>query len=185
MKYKVYRVIAALLMMIGSVPALATTVIEAVAEAEKVEQAELKEIAWESLTPPPDPEVVTRYQEGKMSDKEVDEYVQELGEQSVIKVDNTYGKMPGYLVPLNLNENQIATEMLLVPAPGSCIHVPPPPPNQIVHITYPKGIKLTDQAYIPFWVTGKLEVKTTTSKYSDALYSISVDSIEEYNFNDR
>ena len=51
------------------------------------------------------------------------------------------------------------TEFFLVPYPGACIHVPPPPPNQIVLVRYPQGLKLTD-IYTPLWVSGTLKIES-------------------------
>ena len=52
-------------------------------------------------------------------------------------------RMPGYLLPLEF-ENRKVTEFLLVPWVGACIHTPPPPPNQIVHVKLENGFDLTD-----------------------------------------
>jgi hypothetical protein len=48
-------------------------------------------------------------------------------------VINGVARVPGYMVPLEDNLEEV-TEFLLVPYPGACIHVPPPPPNQIVRV---------------------------------------------------
>jgi uncharacterized protein len=47
--------------------------------------------------------------------------------------------VPGYMVPLEDNLEEV-TEFLLVPYPGACIHVPPPLPNQIVHVIVGRGL---------------------------------------------
>ena len=44
---------------------------------------------------------------------------------------NRVARVPGYMVPLEDNLEEV-TEFLLVPYPGACIHVPPPPANQTV-----------------------------------------------------
>ncbi|MEM9164094.1 MAG: DUF3299 domain-containing protein, partial [Cyanobacteria bacterium P01_F01_bin.4] len=49
-------------------------------------------------------------------------------------------KLSGYALPLSWNETQQVTEFLLVPYVGACIHVPPPPPNQIVYLKPPSAI---------------------------------------------
>ncbi|MGL4829805.1 MAG: DUF3299 domain-containing protein, partial [Vibrio sp.] len=41
-------------------------------------------------------------------------------------------KIPGFVIPLE-GDDQKVTEFLLVPYFGACIHVPPPPPNQIIY----------------------------------------------------
>lgn len=59
------------------------------------------------------------------------------GPESVELVDGYNGKMvrlPGYMVPLEFEEDGVRN-FLLVPFVGACIHVPPPPANQIVLVT--------------------------------------------------
>ncbi len=147
---------------------------------EKPAATKITDITWDELIPPIDPVFMENFQAGKLKQKEINAYVEKLGKQSVSSLDGTYTKMPGYLVPLNLNKDQIATELLLVPTAGSCIHVPPPPPNQTIYVKYPKGIRVEDAGYIPFWVQGRFRVETNTSEYTDALYIIDVDKITEY-----
>lgn len=80
-------------------------------------------------------------------------------------VDDLHGRvvrMPGYLLPLELTGTKV-TEFLLVPYVGACIHVPPPPPNQIVYVkTTPKEGYKHKGLYDPVWVTGKMTVKSLT-----------------------
>jgi len=55
-------------------------------------------------------------------------------------------QLTGYVVPLDEVNGQL-TEFLLVPYFGACIHVPPPPSNQIVHVIIDrpsKGIRSMD-----------------------------------------
>jgi len=49
-------------------------------------------------------------------------------------------RIPGYVVPIEEKDRAI-TEFLLVPYFGACIHVPPPPANQIIHVISAKPIK--------------------------------------------
>ena len=35
-------------------------------------------------------------------------------------------------------DNKTVTDFLLVPYFGACVHLPPPPTNQVVLVTYPK-----------------------------------------------
>ncbi len=41
--------------------------------------------------------------------------------------------VPGFMVPLEDDADQVS-EFLLVPFAGACIHVPPPPPNQMIYV---------------------------------------------------
>ena len=47
-------------------------------------------------------------------------------------------RIGGYVVPLDFEATTIK-EFLLVPFVGACIHVPPPPANQIVYVKADKG----------------------------------------------
>jgi hypothetical protein len=70
-------------------------------------------------------------------------------------------RMPGYLLPLEIIGAKV-TEFLLVPYIGACIHVPPPPPNQIVYVKIIKKAYRHKGLYDPVWVTGKMSVKSMT-----------------------
>jgi hypothetical protein len=69
-------------------------------------------------------------------------------------------RIPGYFLPLELSDTKV-TEFLLVPYIGACIHVPPPPPNQIVHVrTLQKKGFSSKNLYEPVWVTGVITAKS-------------------------
>ena len=68
--------------------------------------------------------------------------------------------MPGYLLPLEFDGTAV-TEFLLVPYVGACIHTPPPPPNQIVHVHAEPGFE-TEELYMPVWVTGQMSTEGST-----------------------
>ena len=80
---------------------------------------------------------------------------------SVVKALNGQQvRIPGYFLPLELSDTKV-TEFLLVPYIGACIHVPPPPPNQIVHVrTLQKKGFSSKNLYAPVWVTGVITTKS-------------------------
>lgn len=80
-------------------------------------------------------------------------------------------RLGGYPVPLETDSKGRSTEFFLVPYPGACIHVPPPPPNQIVMVRYPNGITLED-IYAPLWVDGTLRIEPVSNDLADAAYVI-------------
>lgn len=87
-----------------------------------------------------------------------------LGEQLVHKLDGQLIRMPGYLLPLEYSGKAVS-EFLLVPFVGACIHVPPPPLNQMVFVVLdqpftPKSI------YTAVWVTGRISTKPTRKTLS-------------------
>ncbi|MGI9409306.1 MAG: DUF3299 domain-containing protein [Hyphomicrobiaceae bacterium] len=71
-------------------------------------------------------------------------------------------RMAGYLLPLEYSE-QGETEFLLVPYVGACIHVPPPPANQIVFVRLAEKFKAND-LYTAVWVTGEMKTKSSSKE---------------------
>ncbi|GGJ88867.1 DUF3299 domain-containing protein [Pseudomonas matsuisoli] len=86
-------------------------------------------------------------------------------------------RLGGYPVPLDASEAGTYETFFLVPYPGACIHVPPPPPNQIVLVTFPKGFKMAD-IYTPIWVDGTLNVEKTSSDLAEAAYVLRASSVK-------
>ncbi len=72
--------------------------------------------------------------------------------------------IPGYIVPLAL-EGGMVTEFLLVPVAGSCVHTPSPPPNQIIHVVYSKGVEFRS-IFDAFWIEGELNAQERLSNVS-------------------
>lgn len=57
-----------------------------------------------------------------------------------VALDGKPAKLSGFVVPLDATQDGIR-EFLLVPYFGACIHTPPPPANQIVHVIAPAPVK--------------------------------------------
>jgi len=55
------------------------------------------------------------------------------------------------------------TEFLLVPFVGACIHVPPPPPNQVVLAQLESAYQVKE-LFDPVLITGHLRAKPTSSE---------------------
>jgi len=62
--------------------------------------------------------------------------------------------MDGYTLPLRTEEGRVV-EFLLVPWVGACVHTPPPPANQIVHVDYPDGLE-AHSLFTPIRLQGRL-----------------------------
>ena len=88
-------------------------------------------------------------------------------------------RIPGFLVPLSFGENNSITEFFIVPFFGACIHVPPPPPNQIIFGKYSEGFEV-DALYDPFWFEGTLSTELIENDMATAAYTISIDQISDY-----
>ncbi len=81
----------------------------------------------------------------------------------------------GYIVPLDFDSTTVK-EFLLVPFVGACIHVPPPPANQIIYVKTDKGIENGGQ-FDPVTVTGKINTTVAFTGLADAGYTLTADSV--------
>jgi uncharacterized protein len=79
-------------------------------------------------------------------------------------------KIEGFVVPLDMTSEAIG-EFLLVPFFGACIHTPPPPANQIIHIV-PKEPQKGLRAMETVTIEGTMETVTSTTSMGNAGYRI-------------
>ncbi|WP_370277368.1 DUF3299 domain-containing protein [Pontibacterium sp.] len=96
----------------------------------------------------------------------------------VPEMDGKMVKVPGFVVPVQ-GDGLNVTEFFLVPYFGACIHVPPPPSNQIIYVRFEPGTKV-ENLYDAIWVTGKLETEVTTHELASSGYSLEAFVIEPY-----
>jgi hypothetical protein len=88
-------------------------------------------------------------------------------------------RIPGFMLPLEDSADSV-TEFLLIPYFMACIHVPPPPPNQMVHVKMSGAKRHKVVWYEPIWVEGQLTVTGMDSPYGAAAYSMAARLIERY-----
>ena len=96
----------------------------------------------------------------------------------VRELDGQKVRLPGFVVPLDF-EGTETSEFLLVPYFGACIHVPPPPSNQIVYVTTVAGYPL-QELFDPVWVTGEIRTEAHMNEVGDAGYTLQATIIEPY-----
>ena len=78
--------------------------------------------------------------------------------ESIRKLMGKSVKIPGFAVPLEGDDGfEYVKEFLLVPTFGACIHVPPPPPNQVIHVILDKSVHFEKLLYA-VWITGIIEI---------------------------
>jgi hypothetical protein len=94
-------------------------------------------------------------------------------------LDNKTVTVPGFMVPLEDDADEV-TEFLLVPFSGACIHVPPPPPNQMVYVKIRGGKKAKMSFSEPISVTGQIHVSTVQSPYGDVSFNMDADTVKPY-----
>ena len=130
---------------------------------------EPKEIFWEDLIPQGHVQIDTQAQANHEGSEQ--NWVQpELDAPVVEALNGQSVSLPGFVVPLE-GDSEVITEFLLVPYFGACIHVPPPPPNQIVHVTVKGGVPI-ESLYDAIVVTGVISTETWSGEIAQVGYKM-------------
>lgn len=109
-----------------------------------------------------------------------DRYQQALTSTRIMPTfDNQKIRIPGFIVPLEFGNNQMVTRFFFVPYFGACIHVPPPPPNQIIYGVFDEGVRV-NHLHEPFWLTGVLKTTLTENDVATSAYTLTVAAISPY-----
>lgn len=104
---------------------------------------------------------------------------QEPNAPVVTTFDQQQVRLAGYVVPLTIDANSRVIDFLLVPYLGACIHVPPPPSNQIIYVDAEQGLPL-DELWEPFWVEGRLQVTALETAEITAGYQLQLVNYQRY-----
>ena len=87
-------------------------------------------------------------------------------------------RLPGFIVPLDFSATGL-TAFILAPFVGACIHVPPPPANQLVLVTTEKPYEY-DGLFEPVYVTGMFGTAATGTALAEIGYALSAEKIVPY-----
>ena len=87
-------------------------------------------------------------------------------------------RLPGYIVPIDYDGTGV-TAFVLAPFVGACVHVPPPPANQLVFVTTETPYE-TEGLFEPVNVIGMFGVSSMHTQLAEVGYALSADSIEPF-----
>lgn len=138
----------------------------------------VREIHWDDLLPegwmPPVPDIEHFFDEQAVQ-------MLSLADAPVVaELDRQRIRLPGYLVPIDVDGQRVRS-FLMVPYFGACIHVPPPPPNQVVFVTLAEPIRL-DDPYGAHWVTGRLSTRASATDLAEAAYTLAGEAVEVFDW---
>ncbi len=94
------------------------------------------------------------------------------------KMNDRRVKIPGFVVPLERQGDSVS-EFLLVPYFGACVHVPPPPSNQVIHVLPSKPVKGM-QTMETYWISGTIRLQGGDSSMGVYAYRIAAERVEPY-----
>ncbi|WP_187429828.1 hypothetical protein ROLI_015050 [Roseobacter fucihabitans] len=87
-------------------------------------------------------------------------------------------RLPGFVVPIEYSGTGV-TAFILVPFVGACVHVPPPPANQLVFVTTPEPYEGSG-LFEPVNVIGMFGTASMTTQLADIAYALSAEHIERF-----
>jgi uncharacterized protein len=99
--------------------------------------------------------------------------------ETLKKLNGAEVRVPGFMVPLEDTETRV-TEFILVPYFGACIHVPPPPPNQMAHVLMTRNQVVEVNLWDPIWIVGILKIENVESPYGVVGYQVTGERILPY-----
>ena len=138
-----------------------------------------QEITWDDLIPAGTPygEIVGPGVIDEQNDYWNPQY-DANGQKLNTRLDGKSVKLPGYIIPFDSTSRGV-TSFMLVPYVGACIHVPPPPPNQLVFVTTSEPWP-NESLWDPVWVFGTLSATPMTTQIADVGYQITAERMEIY-----
>ena len=110
-------------------------------------------------------------------------FLEKIEKAGLLINKNIIGKkirIDGFMVPLEFDygEGLTVEEFVLVPDAGMCIHVPPPPPNQMILVKMDKPVRVR-YMYQPIVVEGILKNTPPIKEIYNSIYEIKADLLED------
>lgn len=99
--------------------------------------------------------------------------------ETVGELDGKKIRIPGFVVPVETDGGGRLKTFFLVPYFGACIHVPPPPANQIIYGRLEKPIEMVN-IWDAFYMEGTLQIEEISNETADSAYTMAVDSLKPY-----
>ncbi|MFD0981537.1 DUF3299 domain-containing protein [Tropicimonas aquimaris] len=142
--------------------------------------SEVLDLDWEDLIPESDGKVKSAYEAlGVISHDQISQAPADSGFAPVRSdLDGKVVRIPGYVVPLDYGSEGVTT-FLLVPYVGACIHVPPPPSNQLILVNSEVPQEFGG-LFEPVIVTGMLGTSASETELADVGYVITADQVAPY-----
>lgn len=192
MKLKTLMAVAAVFALLTSISAYSAWWSFSGDDESEASLEDVVEIQWDDLIPddfvqPPNPfssmsqQEIDKLMDGSAESNEKMAKLQEGFNYSPVvpELNGKRVKIPAYITPLDFADDAKVKEFLLVPYVGACIHVPPPPANQIVHAIAPEAIKLNNM-YDPVWAIGVIRTETVKSDLAESGYKLEVEKVMPY-----
>lgn len=136
------------------------------------------DLSWEDLLPENETTLPQAFR--GLIDHDSAPLVNQQPESSGVRTDwnGQIVRLPGFVVPIDYKGAGV-TAFILVPYAGACVHVPPPPANQLVFVTTETPYE-SQGLFEPINVIGMFGVSPISTQLAEIGYALSADKIEPY-----
>ncbi|MDT8407989.1 MAG: DUF3299 domain-containing protein [Wenzhouxiangellaceae bacterium] len=141
--------------------------------------AETREIEWFDLMPETEAETWLAEQTGIDHSGAGATEAPFQSYSTVGELDGAQVRIPGFVVPVETTEDGKLSEFFLVPYFGACIHLPPPPANQIIYGRLEQPIDMVN-IWDAFWMEGRLTIEDVSNETADSAYTMAVRTLKVY-----
>ncbi|MFW6413131.1 MAG: DUF3299 domain-containing protein [Oceanicaulis sp.] len=142
------------------------------------------DLAWADLLPEGEAERIAELQQMQAVQTGFDHFGTEAMPQIqtfnvVEELDGRRVRIGGYVLPFDFTGSREINRFLLVPYVGACIHVPPPPPNQLVYVTTEEPI-VVDGLWDPVFAEGIMRTTRNDNELGDTAYTLELIELKPY-----
>ncbi|MGP1275758.1 MAG: DUF3299 domain-containing protein [Caulobacterales bacterium] len=143
-----------------------------------------REIVWADLLPEGESERLARLQQMQAIELGFEHFGAEQLPQimsfaAVEELDGQRVRLGGYILPFDYFSGGRVTRFLLVPYVGACIHVPPPPPNQLVYVETSEPVEV-EGLWDPIYAEGVIRIQRQDTDLAAVAYTLELESITPY-----
>ncbi|KPP81173.1 MAG: hypothetical protein HLUCCA04_09285 [Oceanicaulis sp. HLUCCA04] len=145
---------------------------------------DVRTIVWADLLPEGESDRLARLQQMQAVEMGfehfgTDQMPQIMSFAAVEELDGQRVRLGGYILPFDYFSGGRVTRFLLVPYVGACIHVPPPPPNQLVFVETDEPIEV-EGLWDPVYAEGVLRIQRQDTDLASVAYTLELDSVSPY-----
>ena len=142
------------------------------------------DLAWSDLLPEGEAQRIQELQQRQALQSGFDHFGTESMPQiqtfNVVEaLDGRRVRLGGYVLPFDFTGSREISRFLLVPYVGACIHVPPPPPNQLVFVTTEEPVEVSG-LWDPVYAEGVMRTARHDNELGDTAYTLELISLSPY-----
>jgi len=142
------------------------------------------DLSWSDLLPEGEYERIARLQQMQALEFGFDHFgvdrMPQIQTFNVVEeLDGRRVRIGGYVLPFEFSGSREISRFLLVPYVGACIHVPPPPPNQLVYVVTEEPVRV-EGLWDPVHAEGVMRTRRQDNELGDTAYTLELISLTPY-----